>query len=532
MTFVTKSYREITDSILLQITKGIVKERHDYVANGTKCKLDQLTKEIISIEGTADGASKKFKASNDEAANDFRLDARDDGTSWVEWIEGGIKPDDGTPFFVSYKIPAPLDITDVNPGSVINTIIESIAREMDYLYAQMDEVYDSAFIDTTSGKSMDLVAALLGITRKPASPASGKVTLSRDTDSDEIVVNNEPINFDGDMSYELINPFIKDITDVTGVSNKTSSTFALGKDYTLQDNAISWIKGGNLPDIDSIFYVSYSAYKNIIIPSGTIVSTQPNRQENIKTFKTTEDAVLSKSQDKWEVEVPVVATSPGKKGNAFGGAISLMPASVADKEHVINKMAIMNGTDAEDDAALRDRVKHNLEMKCKATTNALKYAIEGVSGVAGDVKVEDTEIPGLVHVLVSIKETDPNEIKRINADIDKVIEETRAAGIRVERFSPDKTIDISMTIFIENGADQTEIEKDIETAIRKYFGGLRIGDQVLLGQITKAAFNVSGVMNIQNTTISFNASTKPEDISVKSDARATFGKSKIDFKSG
>lgn len=537
MTFVTKSYPEITDSILSYITKGVVKERHDFVANCPKYKLDQpadqladqlVVSKIICIDATVFGNSRKFEIDKDGKSKDFKLDA-----NMVEWIDGGDRPDDGTPFFVSYELkPSSGDtdisnITDINPGSVINTIIESIALELDYLYSQMDQVYDSAFIDTTSGKSMDLVAALLGITRISAKPATGQVTFSRSSDPDEIKIDDEPITFDGDLSYELNNTIINDNKDITinGISNKNMVKFVLGKDFTIQDNVITWIKNATLPDTDSIFNVAYTAYESILIPSGTLVSTLPKTQENAKTYKTTEDAFLSKRDEKWEVDVPIIALSPGKEGNVASGAIvSLMPKPVAGIERVINKMAITNGYEAEDDLKLRERVKHYIEMEGKATNNALKLAIQNASPAIGYVEVkENNDIPGLVNVLVSIN-ADKNEIDEIKTEIRKAIEDTRAAGIKVDFDTPkEKSIDISMTISIDNSANQTSAENDIESAIKKYFTGLKIGEGVLLSQIFKAAINVSGVTDVK-------ASTKPEDLSVGPGERAILGK--IDFKLG
>ncbi len=39
MAFVKRSYGEITESILSQITKGIVNEKHEYASNRTKYRL-------------------------------------------------------------------------------------------------------------------------------------------------------------------------------------------------------------------------------------------------------------------------------------------------------------------------------------------------------------------------------------------------------------------------------------------------------------------------------------------------------------
>ncbi|MEM3342614.1 MAG: baseplate J/gp47 family protein [Thermoplasmata archaeon] len=79
-------------------------------------------------------------------------------------------------------------ITDINVGSVTRTIVESIAREMDFMYAELDHVYEAGFVDTASGKSLDLVVSILGIKRKSEQYATGSVTFSRQSTAKDVVI--------------------------------------------------------------------------------------------------------------------------------------------------------------------------------------------------------------------------------------------------------------------------------------------------------------------------------------------------------
>ncbi|MCX9075616.1 MAG: hypothetical protein OIN88_13370, partial [Candidatus Methanoperedens sp.] len=208
ITFVRKSYNEITEAILSQITKGIVNEKHEYTINKVKYKLAQPNAlEIVKIDGTAKGAPAVFQKNTD-----YRL-----GNNMVEWLPGGEKPDDHTPFFVNYKLNAPQLITDINPGSVIRTIVESAALEIDFLFAQMEQVYNSGFIDTATGKSLDLVVSLLGIVRKSAESATGEVTFGRNNEPGEIEILHERHVESGADRYLLKNPLAKSIKNVDGI---------------------------------------------------------------------------------------------------------------------------------------------------------------------------------------------------------------------------------------------------------------------------------------------------------------------------
>ena len=62
---------------------------------------------------------------------------------------------------------------------MVRTLLETIARELAVLYAQLDLSYDSAFVETATGSSLDRVVALLGIRRYRAGRPAGSVRFGR-----------------------------------------------------------------------------------------------------------------------------------------------------------------------------------------------------------------------------------------------------------------------------------------------------------------------------------------------------------------
>ena len=60
------------------------------------------------------------------------------------------------------KVPT---LTDFQVGSVIRTMYESFAYEIGILYEQLNQVYLSAFIDSSEGSQLEMLVALLGIQR-------------------------------------------------------------------------------------------------------------------------------------------------------------------------------------------------------------------------------------------------------------------------------------------------------------------------------------------------------------------------------
>nr|WP_238393346.1 baseplate J/gp47 family protein [Myxacorys almedinensis] len=111
-------------------------------------------------------------------AIDYVFSARDNA---VIWQQEGTLPDDETVFYVDYFLTnSSSPITDINVGSVTRTIGEAIGREIATVYQQINQAYLAGFIDTATGKSLDLVVAILGVTRKTKDFAQGLVSFLRD----------------------------------------------------------------------------------------------------------------------------------------------------------------------------------------------------------------------------------------------------------------------------------------------------------------------------------------------------------------
>lgn len=484
--FARRSYEEIRDNMLAQITKGVVNEKHVSDADRTKYRLANTpVRDIVKIEGVLDGSRHTFIK-----GVDYNLTG-----DMVEWLSDRDKPDDNTPFFVNYEITGSLRITDVNPGSVARTIVESMSREIDYLYEQLNQVYLAGFIDTATGSALDLVVSILGIERKPAEHATGRVTFGRSAEPGEISVSRETHVYDGKIAYELKNVPVKKIVKIQGTLEEYTYTFQQEDDYDLADNRVVWSTKGKRPDDNSVFYVDYTSYEQIRIPSGVEVSTYARRPEDVKAFTTTEETVLERiAGDRWEADVPVKANIGGKAGNVYAGAITVMPQPLVGVEYVINREDILNGVEAETDDELRERARHALEMAGKATLVSLESAIRGIEGV-NSVMIEDMPdgVAGIVKIIVDGGEA---------SEIERVIEDTRAAGVKVE-FSPPEVvrIDATLTITLQKDASQPDVERDIEARVRSYISSLDIGDDVIYSQLVRVALSVTGAYDVNEVTI-------------------------------
>ncbi len=476
-----KSYREIVNDIIKRLGESY--EQFSYVKDKRKYVLPGRVIDILGVEGFSRGLRKTFRRNVDYSLSE----------NFIEWIDGGEKPDENSTFTVIYKPQKP-EITDTNPGSVVRTLIEAISREIEYLNELVYQAYLSGFIDTASGDSLDLVVSLLGIRRKPPQPASGYITFGRRTEPETLQVS-EVILYNGSVEYPLKSRFVKDILNVKGVTSSSPAIYRKNIDYTIIDGRIRWLPTGLKPDEGSTFTVDYVAYREITIPKGTRVSTYSPRPEEARTYVTVEDAVLKPTgEGVWEANVPIVCTAPGSWGNVLAGTITVLPQPLIGVEYVINKGDITGGLEAEDDRELRERAKHALELAGKATLPSLETAVKSVEGV-GSVLVKDMPdgIPGIVKVIVD--GGDPDKIV-------EAIEMTRAAGVKVE-FSRPKTvyIDVYLTLIVDRRISEVNVSRRVEELIRSYISSLRIGDDVLFSKIISLTLDVEGVLDVSNIKI-------------------------------
>jgi uncharacterized phage protein gp47/JayE len=486
--FVKKTYRQIAKDILTQICGGETSEEHVYTKGKTIYRLANTpVVDVKAIWGKSKGITKTAFTKN----IDYEV-AKDS----IEWRAGGNIPDDATVFSVDYTFTRPSGITDVNPGSVVRTIVEAISRELENFYLQLEQAYFSGFLDTATGNALDLVVSIIGIKRKPPQPSSGSVTFGRTAEPEKIAVTNEIHLWDGSLEYMLSNSLVKDIAKIEGTHKGISVEFEPDIDYVLSGRIIKWLKEGSKPDAKTVFAVDYDAYREIIIPKGTIVATVSLKPEDTRLFTTSEEASLTRvNGGKWEAELPVICTVPGKTGNVLAGAVCVMPQPLSGVEYVINKGNITNGVDIEGDDELRERARHALEFAGKATYSSLESAIKSVEGVRS-LLVEDMpdNVPGLVKVVV-----DGGDMEKIQYMID----ETRAAGIKVEVSRPEIVhIDVSLVLILKKGVNPTLIVEEAEEQIRSYISTLGIGSDVLYSRVVESVVGIEGVWDAEEIVFS------------------------------
>jgi uncharacterized phage protein gp47/JayE len=207
MSFRRKSYPEIADNLLNRVLGGVSGEAHAFPPPGatkppySHALVQAPAGDITSVFGLLNGESHAFVK-----GVDFELSS--DGQS-VKWKANAALPDAGSVVEINY-LPKARDtrVNDLYVGSVLRTLMEAMALETAGLYAQLDLVYQSGFIDTAQGRALDHVVSMLGVSRIVAGRNAADILFKRARNSrGEIYLppGTRVLNADGSIEYETLN---------------------------------------------------------------------------------------------------------------------------------------------------------------------------------------------------------------------------------------------------------------------------------------------------------------------------------------
>lgn len=192
MSYVQRNYEEIVRDMLSTLTGGTVRESVRVPAGEVPILLEKLQNRpvrrishlqgFIEVPGSEDPIPYKFTAADFELVSTTGDENNKDS---IRFRDGGRRPMADSFLTVNYypiQTP-PTPLTDLNVGSVIRTMLETVAREMAMAYLHLDHVYESAFLETATDKSLDKVVALVGVRRLPAGYPVVRLRFSRRPDS-------------------------------------------------------------------------------------------------------------------------------------------------------------------------------------------------------------------------------------------------------------------------------------------------------------------------------------------------------------
>lgn len=172
--YTPRPYPDIVRDLLTTLTGGTVREAAIAPADNPLV-LDRLSsrpiRRVSHLDGVIDVGGTPVQVQFTDA--DFYLaDTDNDGLlDAIEFRENGRKPIPGSQLTVNYypvQLARPVPLTDLNVGSVVRTLLETVAREVAQDEQYLDIIYRSAFLATAEGAALEKVVALIGVNRLPA----------------------------------------------------------------------------------------------------------------------------------------------------------------------------------------------------------------------------------------------------------------------------------------------------------------------------------------------------------------------------
>jgi hypothetical protein len=187
MSYAAEPYAQFVDDLLLSLTGGVSRERFVFLPENAPFRLappGPVVKGTLRVFGQVEGAYHRFVLDTDYVLT------VDSVIEWKAAADGSpaadaVWPDEGTAFYVNYDHKGPSGaaprLNDRNVGSIVRLFSESFAREYAVLSRQLEGVYQAGFLETSTGRDLDQLVALVGVKRRDRSYAIGTAIFGRTT---------------------------------------------------------------------------------------------------------------------------------------------------------------------------------------------------------------------------------------------------------------------------------------------------------------------------------------------------------------
>ena len=269
MTFRRRTYPEVLDNILTGLVMGVAAEEHPYPPDDSaeppySHYLERPpVAEILSVYGQRYGQPYRFRPDKDYKLVDQKA---------LAWLEGADLPDAGTLVHVNYyPTTARPKLTDTEAGSVLRTLSETVALEIGRLYAQLDVVYQSGFVDTATGSALDKVVALLGIERVTGAHPAGEVLFTRSRNSlgaITIPAGTRIITEEGEIEYET--------TATVTLLEGQNTVRVTARDLETTNDPVA-------ADTLTVLPIPLAGVESVTNPNPTSITTQDETDEELRT---------------------------------------------------------------------------------------------------------------------------------------------------------------------------------------------------------------------------------------------------------
>lgn len=178
-----------------------------------------------------------------------------------------------------------IGLSNVNPGSVLRTLVEVFAENEDTANYYMEYIYNNMNIDNCEGSELDRSVKILGLVREPAKSAVGEITLS---------TGDQPAEYDIEIPYEFI---VSTRPDAEGnvrefYISDSARTLKAGESsikvaVTCSDPGFIYVPAGSIDTLSKSLQGIHSVVNEHAINGGRDEETDEEFRERIKNIRET-----------------------------------------------------------------------------------------------------------------------------------------------------------------------------------------------------------------------------------------------------
>lgn len=221
------------------------------------------------------------------------------------------------------------------------------------------------------------------------------------------------------------------------------------------------------------------------IPAGTVCMTP-----GLVSFATTQSGVLAAGES--HVDIPVRAVEAGTAGNVIAGSVRLLSTVPVGVTGCTNPCAMSGGGDAEEDEQLRKRILDSfLRLPNGANSAFYEQGALSFEDVVSAVALPRSRGVGTVDVVVATEQGVPEQ--ELLDSLNAYFGERREIAVDVAARAP-RTVTVDVAVQIQS-SNMEEASAKVEQAVRNWFSGQRLGENVLRARLGSVVFAVDGVEN-------------------------------------
>lgn len=318
-------------------------------------------------------------------------------------------------------------------GSVLRAIGEATSAVALWLQGLIVSLLATVRLSTSSGTDVDSWLADFGFSRLPSNPASGLVTFSRLTPTNQAVIPVGTVLQTNDASLQYV------------VNADTSN----------------------------------AAYSSTVISGGGFVIGAGNASISV-----TATCVTAGSSG-----------APDSSGNVGAGTVTSLTTAIPYVDTVTNPAAFTNGADPETDAAVRARFVLWLNSLAEGTVAAVKAAVASVQqglnyNVLENVQYNGTTQQGAFTVIVDDGTGAPPAtlLTAVSAAVDAIRPLTSTFSVHGPLVVP---VIVAMSISTATGYDHSSVTSQVQAALQGYINSLSIGQSLSYTKLAQLAYEAS-----------------------------------------